>query len=136
MRIGARATGDERGAAAVELAIVVPVLVMILFGTTTFGKVFSQTQVYIGAAREGSRLAAVRCAPTGPCTNAMIADRVALSSVGYSIGPGVPTADITCDNATLGQPVTVSWVQHFTIDVPFLPDLSRDVEIKGVFRCE
>jgi Flp pilus assembly protein TadG len=125
---------------AVEFVLLLPVLLVILFGIISFGIAFWKMEIYVSAAREGARYAAVRCAPdssTG-CSNALIATKVQTAAVGYPITPGSPSANIVCDAATAasGQSVTVSWLQHITIQIPFLPDLSRDVTVKGVFRCE
>jgi Flp pilus assembly protein TadG len=112
-------------------------LFTILFGIVEFGITFSKYQSFLGAAREGARYAAVRCAPDSStvCDDALIANRVTLTSV-YTIGPGSPTEDIVCSDTTRGDPVTVTWSQHFTISIPFVPDLSFDKDMKGVFRCE
>ena len=48
----------ERGAAAVEFALVVPVLLMLLFGTITGGLAFSRSNATTNAVREGSRFGA------------------------------------------------------------------------------
>jgi TadE-like protein len=132
----------ERGAVAVEFAILLPVLIVILFGITAFGLAFSRFETYISAAREGARYAAVHCQPdASSCTSALIVNRVQQAAVGYPIGPGSPTASIPgaasidCGSYP-GQPITVQWVQHIPIQIPLLPDLSKDVTIKGVFRCE
>uniref|UniRef100_A0A7C1J7Q0 Pilus assembly protein n=1 Tax=Ammonifex degensii TaxID=42838 RepID=A0A7C1J7Q0_9THEO len=50
---------EERGQATVELALVLPVLILILFGIMEFGRLFSAYLVITNAAREGARLAAV-----------------------------------------------------------------------------
>jgi Flp pilus assembly protein TadG len=130
---------DEAGAAAVEFAIISVLLITIVFAIVSFGIAFSKLNVYTGAAREGARLAAVRCAPSTSCTNAQIAARVSAAAVGYPIGPGSPSADVVCSNATVGQLVTVSWAQNITIDIPFVPGLNPGTftrTVKGVFRCE
>lgn len=49
----------ERGQATVELALVVPVLLLILFGIMEFGRIFSSYLIVTNAAREGARWAAV-----------------------------------------------------------------------------
>jgi Flp pilus assembly protein TadG len=131
---------DEDGAVAVEFVLLLPVLIVILFGIISFGVAFWKMEIYVSAAREGARYAAVRCAPdsTTGCTNALIASKVATAAVGYPLTPGTPTEDVVCNNTTAaaGQSVTVSWVQRITIRIPFLPDLSRNVTVRGVFRCE
>jgi Flp pilus assembly protein TadG len=47
---------DERGASAVEFAIIASLLLLILFGTITFGIAFNRIQGLQSAAREGARL--------------------------------------------------------------------------------
>lgn len=50
---------NQRGAAAVEFAIVVPLLALILFGTIDFALLFYNKQVLTNASREGARAAIV-----------------------------------------------------------------------------
>ncbi len=127
----------EHGAAAVEFAIVLPLLVVILFGTIAFGIALSRVEAYISAAREGARYAAVHCAPESTqCTDEMIAGRVADSTGGYPVGG---TVSVSRDCATAqppGQTVTVSWSQPIPIQIPLVGDLSVTVPISGTFRCE
>jgi Flp pilus assembly protein TadG len=51
---------DESGAAAVEFALVLPMLVVILFGTIEFGRALHISHAVTDAAREGARRAVVR----------------------------------------------------------------------------
>jgi Flp pilus assembly pilin Flp len=55
-----RAVRDESGAAMVEFALVVPLLLMILVGIMEFGRAWNLQQVITDAAREGARRAVVR----------------------------------------------------------------------------
>lgn len=50
---------DESGAVAIEFALVVPVLILIVFGIINFGFVFSQQSTLNNAVREGARRAVV-----------------------------------------------------------------------------
>jgi Flp pilus assembly protein TadG len=50
---------DDRGAAAVEFALVMPILVLLLFGIVEFARVWNVKQVLTDAAREGARIAVV-----------------------------------------------------------------------------
>ena len=50
---------DERGASAVEFAIIASLLFMILFGTIQFGIAFNRYQGLQAAGREGARLASL-----------------------------------------------------------------------------
>lgn len=53
----------ELGAAAVEMAIVLPLLVILLFGTVEFGLVFYNQQMLTNASREGARAGIVAGVP-------------------------------------------------------------------------
>jgi hypothetical protein len=50
---------SDRGSAAVEFALVLPVLLLIVFGIIDFGRALNAQIVLTGAAREGVRLAAL-----------------------------------------------------------------------------
>ena len=50
---------SEGGAAAVEFALVIPVLLLILCGIFDFGNLYFQMDLVNNAARQGARLAAV-----------------------------------------------------------------------------
>ena len=124
----------ERGAAAVELAIILPVILLIVVGILEFGREYSRYQVLQGAAREGARLAAVRADP-----DTVIA-RVYEASDPYapSASPSVSTSSgaSQCDVLTKGEAVTVSWTQEFKINIAFWGSATLSRPIKGVFRCE
>ncbi len=137
----------EEGAVAVEFAVILVLLCMILFGIIEFGITLSKYEMYVGAAREGARYAAVRCKPdsSSGCTDALIVTRTfnsmscaAPCTPADVFSPGTPTASKVCtsDPNVVGTEVSVSWIQHFSILIPFVPDLSFDKEVKGVFRCE
>jgi Flp pilus assembly pilin Flp len=53
------APGDEDGAAAVEFALLLPLLVLLLFGLIQFGLAFNTRIQATNAAREGARMAVV-----------------------------------------------------------------------------
>jgi Flp pilus assembly protein TadG len=54
---------DERGASAVEFAILLPVLMLILFGIIEFGMVMYSREVLTNASREGARAGIVQQIP-------------------------------------------------------------------------
>ena len=140
---GVRGSG-EAGAVAVEFALVFPVLVLILFGVIEFGRVWSQTQVFQGAAREGARCAAVKAAGYATCDiRQKVVDGAAPYTPAFVDGPsalsvrinGAPAA-AGCTDATRGKDVTVSWEQPFTISIPFWDVATITTTVSGVFRCE
>jgi hypothetical protein len=130
---------EERGAVAVEFALISTLLIMLVLGIIEFGRSYSQYEVFLNAAREGARKGAVRA------TTGEIQQAVKDGAVGYplsefppavTVNGAVPAADPPCSDDTVGQDLRVSWNQVFKIQVPFLPDLSTTVKIRGVFRCE
>lgn len=58
------ARDDERGAAALEFALILPILAMLVFGIISFGYMLSFRQALSQAAAEGGRAAAVKPAGT------------------------------------------------------------------------
>jgi len=55
-RAGRRWRNDRRGAAAVEFAVVAPILVTIMMGLIQSGRGYEAKNLLEGAAREGARL--------------------------------------------------------------------------------
>ncbi len=138
MRVMRNRTSRDEGVAAVEFALILPVLALILFGVLEFGRVWSQYQVYQGAAREGARCAAV--ASTSDC---VIQTEIDQAAAPY--GP-VPNATVQlvgggarpdgCTDADTGKDVQVFWAQSMDVNIPFWSDITVTPTIKAVFRCE
>ena len=89
---GRRAGGrEERGSAALEFALVLPILVMLVFGVIAFGYMLSFRQAVSQAAAEGGRAAAVKPAGTSTgdrVTAARLAINDALDSYGVECTSG------------------------------------------------
>ena len=129
----------EEGVAAVEFALILPVLALLLFGVLEFWRVWSQYQVFQGAAREGARCAAVQATEFSDCEIQPSIDAAAApydpeTDAAVSIG-GSPAAG-GCTDATQGEDVQVSWEQPLEINIPFWNDVTVTPTIKAVFRCE
>lgn len=58
----------ERGAAAVEMAIVLPLLLLLLGGIVDFGRAYYTKNILTNAAREGARAASFATTPVGDVT--------------------------------------------------------------------
>lgn len=88
----------DRGAAAVELALLLPMLLLIVFGVIDFGRAFNAQVTLTQAAREGGRLAALG-QPDGDVTARTQTAATGLNPVTVGItgcAPGAgPTADAT-----------------------------------------
>jgi Flp pilus assembly protein TadG len=93
----------ERGAAAVEFALVAPVLLMLLFGIIEFGKTMNTQATLSSAAREGARtMALANDAVLARTAVQNAAGALGLSTSAISISPG------TCTGASATQTVTVT----------------------------
>ncbi|NOS99729.1 MAG: pilus assembly protein [Phycisphaerales bacterium] len=80
---GVKCAGRKRGAALVEFAVVLPLLLVLLFGIIEFGWVFMVRQSLSSAAREGCRMAVLKTA-----TQAMVQERVreVMAPTGFAEG--------------------------------------------------
>lgn len=98
--------GDERGAAAVEFALLLPVISMLFFGIVTFGFLFN---IYISvthAAREGARWAALGASSSEVSAKAAAAaPTLDWASATVSL-TGVPSSGAAIGDQ--GNPVTVT----------------------------
>lgn len=65
---------ESRGNAVVEMALVLPILLLLVFGITEFGRAWMTMNILQTASREGARLAVV----TGPDEAAVIARATAV----------------------------------------------------------
>lgn len=129
----------EEGAAAVEFALIIGLLAILVFGLLEYGLAFWQVQNLRAAAREGARVAAVR-GNDSEVRTAMVA-----SSAGSLGGSWSFSRNRTCDNNTAGQEVTITINngslsgavrEAFDVSIPFLPPITLDPNLSGTFRCE
>jgi Flp pilus assembly protein TadG len=118
----------EGGAAAVEMALVLPVLFALVFGIIDMGRVFNAEIQLSQAAREGARIAALG-APTYSAGDAETRAKAAAPGLG-TIGA---TATVCAASAAIGSNGTVTVTYPFTF---FLPSLAPKVLTqKAVMRC-
>ena len=128
---------SDRGAAVVEFALIMPVLILLVAGVIQFGIMYSQYQVLQGAAREGARCAAVQ---GNGFTDCDVVDRVEAAALNYEISE-TPSQSVECvGEETRGDNVTVEWDQAIGTGVlgamvPGIPD-TISATISGTFRCE
>ncbi len=59
MKIITRYMHNVKGSSIIEFALVLPILLLVLFGITEFGRMIMTTNILNTASREGARLAAV-----------------------------------------------------------------------------
>lgn len=123
----------ERGAAAVEFALIMPILLLLVFGIISYGYMLSFRQAISQAAAEGARAAAVAQVAGDRDDNAVDAVNEALDSYGVTCagvtGPlmrndeNVGTCSVAiaaCANDSTVQCATVS-IDYAYDDNPLLP---------------
>jgi Flp pilus assembly protein TadG len=121
---------NQRGAALVEFAFVLPVFIILVFGIIQFGLALNRVQAYHAAAREGARVGSLESSSTGDI-NTAINDAL----VGFGVAPAVSISPGLCAGRP-GAPITVEVTAPYTIQIPLLPDTTITLEGDGVFRCE
>ena len=117
-------TRDDRGAAMVEFALILPLLLMLLMGIIEFGRAYN-TQISIqAAAREGARELALRKSSSD------VDPRVRAAA------PSVTSISQTPCPATGDGQATVVVSENFTFSIPFVPSLgTKTLKATGVMRC-
>ena len=111
MKASARRT-DDRGASAVEFALVVPLLLILVFGIINFGVLFSQQLTMNNAVREGARRAVV-ADPNAPRTCAQIITSVRNELAALALDPNDVDVQITTSGFTSTQPCPGGFVSSY-----------------------
>lgn len=121
------ATGvrHDKGAAMVEIALILPLLLVLLFGIIEFGRAYNATISMQAAAREGARELALRRPP---------------GQVDAAVRDAAPSVDIdsisqTACPATGDGDARVVVTEGFTFGIPFVPLGTRTLSATGVMRC-
>jgi len=120
---------NEKGASAVEFALILPILIMLVFGIFQFGIAYNNYITITHAAREGARLAAVDL--NNPLLKQIIIERA------YPIP--ITEADITIstpEGTDIGDPVEVEITYNITVEIPLVGSWSIPLTSKAVMRLE
>ncbi|QIA27137.1 pilus assembly protein [Thermaerobacter sp. PB12/4term] len=99
---GRRLDRHQQGQSLVELAVLLPVLLLILMGVLDFGRYFYAGLTVRHAAREGARYGAVH-----PGDDAGIRQRVEAAATGLDAGHLVVQVDPQPAQRRVGEPLTV-----------------------------
>lgn len=120
-----RASGD-RGAAAVEFALVLPILLLLVFAIIDFGRAYNARITLSHSAREAVRVWALG----GTAAQATLA--------GQTSATGLTGVTVTTTGCTFGSPTTVTVTAPFTYLTPMIAALApstTSLSAQGVMRC-
>lgn len=119
---------QDRGAAAVEFALILPVLVLLLFGIIQYGYFFFQSTAVEAATRDASRLASIGGYACGELFDA-VDDSAGVDATIVSVGVTGAAA-----SGASQMILTVVWTPtQFGFPVPFI---TGDQTEKAVVRSE
>ena len=96
---GVRGSASDRGAAAVEFALVVPVLFMLIFGIVDYGRFFFDSISLRQGAREGARQAVVQLYP------GMVRGTVTPCGSWPTTGEKIACSTKAASDSTIGTPL-------------------------------
>ena len=133
---------NQSGAALVEFAIVLPLLLVLIFGMIEFSVMLYDKAMITNASREGARTGIVYSYPT-PISTAEITQTVDDYLQGHLISFGsssTPNVAVSGECAATGDPltVTVTYNYNWLVLPNFIQTLSglMTLEAQTTMRCE
>lgn len=154
----AHGSNREHGASAVEFALILPVLMLLIFALLGFGFVFAQQVGLNNAARDAARAGVVKPLGGTPLTCANILNQarstvggtigMSATAVGVSVsgpagscavaaGSSVPASTTTpCVGATSGSQLSVTLTYQSQLPVAVAGFSSMGLSSIGRFQCE
>ena len=114
---------DERGAAAVELGLILPLLVLLLMGIIEFGRGYNARVTLSAAVREGARSLALGSG-----------DPVAVTQAA-AVGLDESEVVVTLGECVPGQPAEVTAEYPMTYSIPFFGEGTWNISATGAMRC-
>lgn len=148
-----RRSDDRRGGAIVETALVLPLMLLFLFGIMEYGRYVLSLQVVTNAAREGCRYAVTHTQPvtlggattgnatsdvTNTVSNFLVGQQLSSQSIQVYLSDSQGNNIGAWNGATPGQYVCVQITGNFQITVPRLLSFPSSVAVqaKSVMICE
>lgn len=120
----------DRGASAVEFALVLPVLLLIVIGIIEFGRAYNIQTTLSNAARDGVRVMALQDSATAArTTTKSSAQTLALSDEMISVTP------TSCSSEGAPGTASVTIEYPFALVSGFLPIDDFTLTGKGTMRC-
>lgn len=118
-----RSLKNERGGAAVEFAILLPLLLLLIFGGIEYGLVMFNKQVLTNASREAARAGIVVDGPSDAEIRAIALDYCADYLVTFRNPDPGPTVNVTPGPLTYPEELTVT--VDYEYEFLLMPNLSQ-----------
>ncbi len=118
--------GDDQGAAIVEFALILPILILLVFGTIEFGRAYNAKVTLTHAAREGVRELAINRDPVAAEDAAVFAASSTLQASNITV---------TQTFCNPGEPVELVVGYPLQYDIPLFGSGTLNLTSKGVMRC-
>ena len=111
---------NERGAALIEVALTLPLLLLVAAGIFEFGRAYMTQQVLTNAVREGARVAVLPNQPSGAAETRVTTYMTngQLPNAGIATVSVTPTTISLGGTTTPGSRVTVSYPFSFMVPQP------------------
>ena len=104
---------NERGSALIEVALTLPLLLLVAAGIFEFGRAYQTQQVLTNAVREGARVAVLPNQPTGAAATRV----TTYLTNGQLPNAGTATVTVTATNISIGGTTTPG--SRVTVNYPF-----------------
>jgi Flp pilus assembly protein TadG len=111
---------SDRAAAMVEFAIVLPVLLLIVFGIVDFGRALFTLNNLTAAVREGARMASTQITPDPTVAASMTAVQNTVTNYVIAFGGSSGAATVS-ETFTGGAPPTMQSITVQIVSYPFTP---------------
>lgn len=134
---------SPKGGAALEFAIVLPILLLLVLGIIEFGIVLYNMAVITNAVREGARAGIVKGGPYGPAVQPSKIEEIVTNYCSRLITFGSPTSPTVgssapCTGFPTDLTVTVTFHHNYLALPTFVTSLvgGTDLTAVSVMRCE
>jgi len=132
---------SREGASAIEFALVLPLLVLFLFGIIEFGLAFARSQGMEAAAREGARLASIgRSVDDGQVAQAArdaSPPFIRNEDIAVTISPAGNWCAAQGERVTVRVEIAAGQRDRYRLNIPlFNAGEPPSYAAEGVFRCE
>jgi Flp pilus assembly protein TadG len=117
-----RSKHDDQGVVALELVLIAPFLIALIFTIASFGAFFSKKVEVTSAARDAARQVALKLTPVDQFTGGSD-DHIDIS------------VTKSCETSPTDAVVTATLHGGYTFSIPFIPLGTKPITATGTMRC-